>query len=193
MVELMAELGLDVVGIDSSEKLINLAKDRIAQRNNVTLSVADIQTFPSIGPFDGILCLDVIEHIDDDAAALKKLYQACSLGGTLILSVPAMGNLFGKRDVMLGHYRRYGRTELITKLVTAGFIVQQCRFWNMIGVPAYWLSEKVLKKPLNDGLRVGQDSLVKRLVRSILAAWLKLELFLLRLPCGLSLLVIASR
>lgn len=182
-----------MVGIDSSATLIDLARCRLADRQNVRLYVSDIADVSSYGEFDALLCLDVIEHIDDDLGALKLLRGACRLGGKLILTVPALGKLYGMRDHALGHYRRYNKVELLAKLSVAGLAVRTCQYWNMAGVPAYWLSERILSRPVNDALRTGSDSGVKSLIRSCLRRWLKIEAKCPFLPLGLSLVCVASR
>ncbi len=188
MVERIADLGIHITGIDSSETLIAFAQRRMVHRPNVQLHVSSILDLPSYGTFDALLCLDVIEHIEDDAAALQMLRRACRPGGKLILTVPAFRLLYGKRDIMIGHFRRYGKSELVSKLTQAGFLVHSCQFWNMVGVPAYWFSERVLRRPVSDSLRTGQDSTTKKWVRSIIERWLLAELKLPFLPCGLSLI-----
>jgi len=193
MVERIADLRINVVGIDSSEMLIEHARRRLeVKSSSAELYVSDIQNIPQYGKFDLVLCLDVIEHLEHDREALSLLRQACLPDGKLILSVPALSHLYGERDVMLGHFRRYDKKELLSKMTESGFKVHSCQFWNMIGVPAYWFSERVLKRSINDGLRTGHDSGSKRLMRLVLERWLSAEFKCPFLPWGLSLVCVSS-
>ena len=65
---------------------------------------------------DLIYTSNVLEHIDDDLAALKQLRATLSPGGRIAIYVPAMQVLYSDMDRSLGHYRRYGRQELLAKL-----------------------------------------------------------------------------
>ncbi len=71
--------------------------------------------------FDAAVASDLIEHLDDDAAAVRELYRVIAPGGVAILTVPAMPWLWGPHDVALGHKRRYNRRMLGRLLYDAGF------------------------------------------------------------------------
>lgn len=193
MTERIADLGLDIFGIDSSEELISLARKRIGKRNNMQLAVSAVQEMASFGQFETLLCLDVLEHLQDDNAALQMLFSACRPGGRLIMSVPALPGLYGQRDEQLGHFRRYKRHELIDKVNQAGFQTIQCKYWNIIGVPAYWFSERMLHRSISDGLRTGADTRMKKAMRHVLSFWLSWEMGVSWLPWGLSLLLFARK
>ena len=59
------------------------------------------------GSFDLILCLDVLEHVPDDHAVLRRLVEHHLSTGSLLVSVPAWPSLYTRHDLGLGHYRRY--------------------------------------------------------------------------------------
>jgi 2-polyprenyl-3-methyl-5-hydroxy-6-metoxy-1,4-benzoquinol methylase len=142
------------------------------------------------GSFENIVCLDVLEHIEDDYRALRHVAGLLAPGGRLIVSVPALPRLYGTRDVAYGHYRRYTRRSLQQLIEGCGLAHSQLRYWNLLGIAPYYFYEKVLRKPVNDELRQGADSLPARSLRALLTRWLKLET---RLPlwAGLSLLAVA--
>jgi SAM-dependent methyltransferase len=77
------------------------------------------------GPFDLVLLLDVIEHVQDDAALLREVLARLRSGGTAIISVPAWPWLYGLHDVHLGHCRRYSPAAARKLLSTAGLEVEQ--------------------------------------------------------------------
>lgn len=75
-------------------------------------------------PFDIVLALDVVEHVEDDAGFVHELADHLEPGGRLIVTVPAHQSLFGPHDVALGHFRRYSRAGLETLLAEAGLEVR---------------------------------------------------------------------
>src|SRR3989338_7377722 len=63
--------------------------------------------------FNTVVCLNVLEHIKDDRAAIKNLFQLLEAGGYLILLVPSHPNLYGVIDASIGHFRRYAKDDLL--------------------------------------------------------------------------------
>jgi SAM-dependent methyltransferase len=81
----------------------------------------------------GLACaLDVIEHIDDDAAALRELHRVLRPGGRLLVSVPAYQVLWGAQDVVSHHQRRYVRPQLRLRLEEAGFAIERASYFNTL-------------------------------------------------------------
>ncbi len=97
-------------------------------------------------PCDSVVCLNVLEHIEDDAAALSNLRSALRPGGRLILYVPAMPALFGTLDEAAGHFRRYRRKQLIALVEHAGFRVIRARYQNAVSAVGWWLNGRVLRQ-----------------------------------------------
>jgi len=97
---------------------------------------------------DTIVCLNVLEHIDDDRASLSALRALLRPGGRVVLLVPALRALYGTLDRALGHVRRYVPDELSGKLRTAGFGVIHVEYFNLAGVPGWWLAGRVLRRRL---------------------------------------------
>ena len=78
-----------------------------------------------LGPeeaFDLVCAFEVIEHIEDDAAAMASWAARLRPGGTLLLSTPAWQRRFGAADEMVGHYRRYDPPVLRDLLGGAGLV-----------------------------------------------------------------------
>lgn len=85
--------------------------------------------------YDFVLMLDVLEHIEDDRAALERVRSQLSAGGHLILTVPALELLWSEFDVLNGHFRRYSKKTLRAVFDAAGLEVVSLRyyyFWTIL-------------------------------------------------------------
>ena len=125
---------------------------RFGERNNVRIAS---YTFPlsdrdrgdlESSRIDTIVCLNVLEHIEDDRSTLKDFAGALPSGGHMVLLVPAMKALYGTLDENLHHFRRYAQDELQSKVTEAGFAIDTIRFVNRPAVAGWWLSSRVLKR-----------------------------------------------
>jgi len=80
--------------------------------------------------FDLVCALDVIEHLEDDASALRAIAALLKPGAKLLVSVPALSVLWGRQDVLSRHFRRYGRRELGQRVEGAGLEIEKLTFFN---------------------------------------------------------------
>lgn len=85
--------------------------------------------------FDAVLALDVIEHLDDDRAAVGVLGKAVVPGGVLVVSVPALPELFTEFDEIQGHRRRYLPETLKFAFEGSGLAVERLFWWGEWLVP----------------------------------------------------------
>ncbi|MCH8008702.1 MAG: methyltransferase domain-containing protein [Chloroflexi bacterium] len=81
-------------------------------------------------PFGCVLLSEVLEHLDDDVAALETCRELLTDNGCLLITVPANPALWTRWDDLAGHRRRYTKQELVSKLETAGFRVLQITSWG---------------------------------------------------------------
>jgi SAM-dependent methyltransferase len=95
---------------------------------------------------DTVVCMNVLEHIEDDAATLKDFADVLPSGGRLVLLVPSLKALYGTLDQHLHHFRRYSRAELEDKVGGAGFRIETLRYLNRPAVPGWWFNSRVLKR-----------------------------------------------
>jgi glycosyltransferase involved in cell wall biosynthesis len=95
---------------------------------------------------DTIVCLNVLEHIEQDTATLSDMFAALPAGGRLILIVPALRWLYGTLDERLRHFRRYEKDELEQKVRAAGFELEDCRFLNRPGILGWYLNGRILRR-----------------------------------------------
>lgn len=138
------------------------------------------------GEWEGILSINVLEHIQDDEGELGR-YAGLLSGhrGVLCLFVPACPELYAQIDKDFGHFRRYTRPELGRKLESAGFSVERLDYFNWAGYFAWWLNFRVLKKREFEVAKViAFDRLVFPIVHAV-------ESSLIRPPFGQSLLAVA--
>jgi glycosyltransferase involved in cell wall biosynthesis len=92
---------------------------------------------------DTVVCLNVLEHIEDDLGVLRHLQEQLSAGCKLVFLVPFNPRLYSRFDREIGHFRRYSKAELEEKMRTAGLRVECQFYFNKIGVIAWWLSNKL--------------------------------------------------
>jgi len=95
--------------------------------------------------FDSILCSNVLEHIKNDALALKLFKQILKPGGRIIIYVPCHKFLFCDLDTAEGHYRRYTKKELEEKAKITGFKIRKASWFNFFGIPTRFLVGNIMK------------------------------------------------
>jgi SAM-dependent methyltransferase len=96
--------------------------------------------------FDTVICLNVLEHVEDDLSALSHMHSVLRPGGRLVLLVPAFQFLYGTVDESLDHYRRYTRKNLLPRMKAAGFEIERSFYMNVIGMTGWFLNNRVLKR-----------------------------------------------
>lgn len=103
-------------------------------------------SFPAREAFDTVVCLNVIEHIEDDVGALHNIRGALENGGRAIILVPCGPRLYGSLDEVLGHFRRYTEPHLTEVVEQAGFRLERILKFNRLGVLAWWLNGRLLRR-----------------------------------------------
>lgn len=90
---------------------------------------------PGDGAFDVVTAFDVIEHLDDSAAALASIQSTVRPGGSVVLTVPALSWLWSDHDVANGHRRRYGRQQLLAEMNEVGLEIVHVSYFNTVLLP----------------------------------------------------------
>ncbi|MGH2873513.1 MAG: class I SAM-dependent methyltransferase [Solirubrobacteraceae bacterium] len=183
-----------VSGIELSAQAAAVARDRhigdVVVGSLLELPWAD-------ETFDLITCLDVIEHIDDDVAALAQLRRVCVPGGVLLVTVPAYRALWSAHDEANHHKRRDSRPMLRGAALAAAWQVERMTAFNsLLLAPA--AAVRLARRRLGTGdgyagdLSVGPAWLNGALEQPLAleAAWLARGR---TLPFGLSLLAVLRR
>jgi len=186
----------DVTAIDYSNELVEFTRKTIqSAQYNANVFSYDLSSIKNknLPIFDSIICLDVIEHIENDNIALKNLYDMLKFDGTLIITVPAIKWLYGQRDKNVGHYRRYNKVDLINKLENAGFAISTIRYWNFISIIPVTFFEKILHKPVNETIRYSRSSLFSRMLNTVLNWWFSHIENHVHFPVGLTIIAICKK
>jgi 2-polyprenyl-3-methyl-5-hydroxy-6-metoxy-1,4-benzoquinol methylase len=118
MVPLLQRMG-DVDAIEVNPEVFPHLRNRGVKR------IYQIENFPDQLPgqkYDVVAMFDVLEHIQDDAKAVRLLHdEVLKANGLAVISVPAYNWLWSVHDVRAHHFRRYGQKELVSLFRKAGF------------------------------------------------------------------------
>ena len=141
--EALERRGYAVTGLDISRRVL----ERIDRVGRMLIEADLTRCQPrAIEPFDAVLLLDVIEHLDDEKVVLRALSGLLRPGGLAIISVPARPDLVSEFDRIQRHRRRYTPDSLASVFPTTGFEVRQILWWGYVMVPALRLQRRRGKK-----------------------------------------------
>jgi SAM-dependent methyltransferase len=147
------------VAVDIDTEHLARLHTRFLQRPNLEVRRCDLARAEDFAPFAGamdtIICLNVLEHIEDDLQGLRNMHAALEPGGQAIVLVPHGQEIFGTLDTALGHYRRYSHAELRAKMEQAGFRVERVLEFNRISRPPWYVSGRILKQSRLNRLQLG--------------------------------------
>lgn len=128
-------------------KRLNL---RFAGRSYLEIAPLDPSRAEDYQPFRGrmdtVVCLNVLQYMEDDLAALRNIHATLLEGGRAIILVPEGQGIFNSLDRELGHRRRYSEEQLRLRMVEAGFSVETVHPFNRISRPGWWLNGTVLRR-----------------------------------------------
>lgn len=155
----------EVYGIDTSATAVRMCHGRGLA--TVTTDTLEDLAARATRPFDAVTFLDVLEHIDDDIAALVAARRLLPPGGVVIITAPAYMFLWSWHDVANQHRRRYVAREIRSRLVAAGYQVELLTYFNTFLFPlalARRVTQRILHRKdydelampspwLNSGLR----------------------------------------
>lgn len=153
-----------VVLTDTEDTYRSVLQQRYGSLPGVSITALSLPEVPDpllMEVFDTIICLNVLEHIEDDVASLSAMRRLLAPGGRLVLLVPALPAIYGSLDRMLGHFRRYTPELLRKRYALAGFDVEHLEWFNLAGIPGWWFAGRVLKRTM---IPTGPLALYDRLV-----------------------------
>jgi SAM-dependent methyltransferase len=139
----------EVVGVEIIPAAAVRFEERFHDRRDLRVICADIMgpspELRAMGPFDAAVSFNVLEHIEDDVAALKGIAGLLKPSGRLGLLVPGGGNLlYGTFDALDRHFRRYTPPRLRARIEAAGFEVITMRRLNIVGAAAWFVKGRLL-------------------------------------------------
>jgi SAM-dependent methyltransferase len=189
---LLRELGFQhVTGLDFSDEAIRYCE----QKGFGPVQKGDICAIPfADGTFDLVLATDIVEHVDDDARAMKEIARVLSPGGIALLTVPAFQSLWGRQDEVSQHKRRYGRSTFAGLVTRASLRIIKCYYFNYLLFIPIWSARKLLSL-----LNVRVES--ENQINNAFLNWIFSGIFyldvrtapILRPPFGVSLFVTAKK
>lgn len=138
-----------IVLTDVSPSYVKKLSEKFCQKNIhvVKLDLNSELDYQKIGykKFDSIIAINVLEHVEDDLFALQQLYKMLKKDGTLILLVPCHKFLYNVIDSSVGHFRRYTKNELKSKIAKTDFVVKDMFYFNMLGILGWYINGNVMK------------------------------------------------
>ncbi|HEY1172961.1 MAG TPA: class I SAM-dependent methyltransferase [Verrucomicrobiae bacterium] len=170
------------------------------KRGKVPVSVGTVESIAGElreKRFEVITMFDVLEHIQDDAGALKIVMERLVPGGYLVMTVPAYQWMWGQQDMVNLHFRRYTEGQLVVRLREAGFEIQRATYFNSLLFPpiaAVRLLARLFSskdKPAKSDFEYSTGGLNEVLyhIFKAEAGWLERFAF----PCGVSVFAVARR
>ena len=136
---------------DISVRYVQLLSIKYSSFKNVSVSRMDLNTgedYSKIGyeKYDSIIAINVLEHVRDDQLALREIYKMLKTGGILVILVPCNKFLYNVIDKGLGHFRRYTKKELCSKINETSFTILCMHYFNTVGMVGWYLNGNLLKK-----------------------------------------------
>jgi SAM-dependent methyltransferase len=174
-----------VTGVDPSATAVEFCRER----GLGGIIQAGVESLPfEAAAFDLILATDVLEHVDDDLAALLELRRVAAADAMLVMTVPAYMWLWTASDDALQHRRRYSRRELAERAAAAGWEPVIATYFNSILLPPIALA-RALRGRFGNGRRPELE-VTPPLLDRVLAAPIRIEASLIAhgasLPAGVS-------
>lgn len=136
--------------------------------------------------FDTIICMNVLEHVEDDARALSFMHATLAPAGRAVILVPAFMSLHGTIDRAIGHHRRYTRRTLLPPMEAAGFRVERAFYMNVIGMAGWFWNNRIRRIEEEDSSQIG-------LFDDYIAPWAERLERLVPPPFGLSLIAVGRK
>jgi SAM-dependent methyltransferase len=134
---------------DPDQAYLALLEERFAGDPRVGVAHLKLPDFQSAQRmrnhgFDTVVALNVLEHIEDDLAALKCIATLSGRGGRVIILVPAIPSLHNSLDVALGHWRRYSPQALRGLFEASAIDLERLFYFNAAGILGWWLNGSLL-------------------------------------------------
>lgn len=114
---------LDIKGVEPAENMQKYYKEKPHK------SLSEV----NLNSIDFLYSLNVLEHIEDDESIIQEFYQRLTIGGTLLLYLPAFPCLYSSMDKLVGHYRRYTKHDVKRLFKETQWTIQDVRYADFMG------------------------------------------------------------
>ena len=182
-----------VEGVDISEEALQFCRKRGLEN----VRHADVLQLPfGPGEFDVVTALDVLEHLDDDTAALKEFRRVLKPGGRVFIFAPAHRWLWSLQDEVSHHKRRYVGRTLRDAVIGAGLEIERQSYVSTFLLPVIYLGRQLLKVRMKFHEYNTENNLHPAWSNGILRSVFESEIPILRhvdMPFGASLLCVARK
>lgn len=125
-------------------------RTRFAGHSRVSVDSFNILTEPR-GAYSALVAFNVLEHIPDHVRALRGAHTLLRAGGLVVMFVPAFNFAMSRFDRRVGHVRRYTVKSMRAAMEQAGLEVQEVRYVNMPGLPAWFVGMRLLRGSPHEG------------------------------------------
>jgi len=186
----LLEIADTVLGLEPNPNCVTRLEEAVGSHPRLTLRFCLLEECDpkelAAQQFDTVFCANVLEHIEDDTAALATFAHALVPGGKVLIFVPAVQAAYGPLDAELGHFRRYSKPTLARPFREAGLELIELRYTNPIGLLGWMYNAHVARSTVHSPAQV-------RLFDRLVAPWaLPLER-LITPPIGLSLIAVGRK
>jgi len=184
----LAEIAERLVCIEPNLNCVSRARAALDGNPKITLRICHLEECDRgeliEQRFDTIVCVNVLEHIEDDIRALRLFRDLVApTGGRVLIFVPAVQAAYGPLDAALGHHRRYSKRTLRRAFEAAGLDVMALRYTNPIGLLGWMYNAHVSRATEHTSTQV-------KLFEQIVAPWALPLDRLVPPPIGLSLFAV---
>ena len=135
------------VASDINESYLRYLQSLQAAKPYLRVDRVDLEVPSSFDPheaaFDTVVCLNVLERVEDPMVALRNIARALEPGGRAVIYVPQGPGLYSPLDEGLGHRCRYDRLALTQELEASGFTVEHLQDFNRVSVPSWWWNGRI--------------------------------------------------
>jgi SAM-dependent methyltransferase len=139
-----------VIAIDIESACLERLRSKYPDRSNLHTCVCSPEdpAFLELIRFrpDSCVCMNVLEHIENDLSALRAMAAILPPGAAIVLLVPAFPALYGPIDRNTGHYRRYTRSSLEHLAAQAALEIRSMRYMNLAGFFGWWANARVFRR-----------------------------------------------
>lgn len=185
-----------VVSLESDREVCRFVREEL--KMEITEGSVNQLPFPD-EHFDMVCALDVLEHVEEDGAAMQELHRVLKTGGALLVTVPAFRFLWSRHDLVNHHKRRYSLQGLNRKLKATGFVISYSSYFNSLlfaPIAGYRLLGRfnIQRKKLRSDFEssLSGNHFLNRVFRSIFGLERKM-LNHIRFPFGVSVVFVAKK